>query len=226
MSDHGDHASPRTPKRGIRRKLVIGAALAAAATAGGLAFGEWLASGNGEGYAKSGVAQALTTESVQPSDTLYPGGKSDLVLRIHNPNPFPVAVHSVMPNGPITSDDPACDAAGHGVTFSGAAVSYLIDGNSSHTYTITDALSMATTSANECQNRQFTIPVALNAPISSGPTWYLDADGDGFGDPNMSQQSDTPPAGYIANNGDCNDSNSTIYPNAPEILNMNVFSKG
>jgi len=220
MSDHVDTASPRAPKRGLRRKVVIGLALAGIASAGGLAFGEWLASGNGEGYAKSGTAQALTTESVAPSDTLYPGGKSDLVIRIHNPNPFPVAVHNVMPNGPITSDDPACDAAGHGVTFGGLNVSYLIAANSSQTYTLTDALTMATTSANECQGRQFTIPVALNTPGGTGPTWYADVDGDGFGDPNASLQSETPPAWYIANAGDCDDSNSTVHPGATEVLNM------
>src|SRR5262245_51105532 len=153
MSDHVDQASPRTRKRGLRRKLVVGALAIGIASAAGLAFGAWLASGNGEGYGKSGMAQALTTEFVEPSDTLYPGGKSDLVIRIHNPNPFPVGVHSVMPNGPITSNDAACDSAGHGVTFSGLMVSYLIGANTSETYTLTDALSMASSSANECQDK-------------------------------------------------------------------------
>src|SRR4029453_19022407 len=220
MSDHVDDASPRAPKRGLRRKVVIGIALASVASAAGLAFGEWLASGNGEGYAKSGVAQALTTEFVAPSDTLYPGGKSDLVIRIHNPNPFPVAVHNVMPNGPITSNDPACDAAGHGVTFVGLNVSYLIAANTSQTYTLTDALSMATTSANECQDKSFTVPVALNSIDGGGTTWYLDADADGFGDPFATVQAETPPGGYVANAGDCNDLTAAVTPAATEVLNM------
>ena len=47
-------------------------------------------------------------------------------------------------------------------------------------------------------------------------TWYQDADGDGFGNKNQSQQSCYQPTGYVSDNTDCDDTNVSIYPGAPE----------
>lgn len=47
--------------------------------------------------------------------------------------------------------------------------------------------------------------------------WYRDADGDGFGNNSISRLSCSMPAGYVADNTDCNDSSAAIYPGAPEI---------
>lgn len=52
-------------------------------------------------------------------------------------------------------------------------------------------------------------------------TYYADVDGDAYGDPGnfLDTISCTPPTGYVTDNNDCNDGDSTIHPNALELCN-------
>ena len=49
--------------------------------------------------------------------------------------------------------------------------------------------------------------------------WYLDADGDGCGDPGVVSNACYPPAGYVADGTDCDDNAPAVHPGAPEICN-------
>lgn len=46
-------------------------------------------------------------------------------------------------------------------------------------------------------------------------TWYEDADGDGFGNAVISLSDCNQPAGYVADNTDCDDARDDVYPGAP-----------
>jgi hypothetical protein len=48
-------------------------------------------------------------------------------------------------------------------------------------------------------------------------TWYLDTDGDGYGDDTNSVKACEAPCGYVATPGDCDDSQDDIHPDAEEI---------
>ena len=51
-------------------------------------------------------------------------------------------------------------------------------------------------------------------------TYYLDQDGDGYGDPNKSIIAGTKkPNGYVTDNTDFDDTRATSYPGAPELCN-------
>jgi hypothetical protein len=51
-------------------------------------------------------------------------------------------------------------------------------------------------------------------------TFFKDADGDGFGDPSQSVQACPAPAGYVSNDFDCDDTNSSIKPFIQETCNL------
>jgi len=59
-----------------------------------------------------------------------------------------------------------------------------------------------------------------NGQIDEGlptQTYYADADGDGFGNPDISTVNCAQPDGFVTNNLDCDDTNPNINPNAIEI---------
>jgi hypothetical protein len=60
--------------------------------------------------------------------------------------------------------------------------------------------------------KSFTLKVV---EACTNQAWYADADGDGYGGAPMGR-SCTQPLGTVTNNTDCNDTDPTVYPNAPE----------
>src|SRR3954468_12831832 len=88
--------------------------LAVAASVGVIAsfvYAAWTTNGSGSAYAKAGTASALSTVDVSASTTatLYPGVSGDVLIKVSNPNPFPVVVSGVALNG--TSADIAPDGS-------------------------------------------------------------------------------------------------------------------
>jgi hypothetical protein len=55
-----------------------------------------------------------------------------------------------------------------------------------------------------------------NDPID-GDTYYEDWDGDGYGDANNSMEACDEPHGYVENDDDCDDTNSSVHPGANEV---------
>ena len=49
-------------------------------------------------------------------------------------------------------------------------------------------------------------------------TYYLDDDGDGFGDAASFVLAQSPPMGYVTNSADCDDTDPGVNPNAVEVL--------
>ncbi|WP_439380019.1 hypothetical protein [Amycolatopsis lexingtonensis] len=145
----------------LRRVLVV-TTVVGATLGGGIAVAAWTSSGSGTAGAKAGTASAPSTGTVDASalttGLLYPGVSGAALIRISNPNPYPVKVSSITGNGTPTATG-GCP---------GAAVSWVaqqpnapLDAGATSTLTLTGAVSMLPTADDSCQGAVFTIPVTV-----------------------------------------------------------------
>ena len=155
-------------KRIINRKLAV-AVIAVAFAAVGLVYAAWTTNGTGSAYAKAGSAQAISTIDVSASTTasLYPGVSGDVLIKLDNPNPYPVTVTAITGSGSITADAGHSGCTTTGVTFTNqTGLSLVVPAKSGGVdgvlqQTLTGAASMSNASLNACQGATFTIPVTL-----------------------------------------------------------------
>lgn len=154
-----------------KRNLIGGAVALLVLGVVGLVYAAWTTNGSGSGYAKAGSSQALATVDVSASTTatLYPGATGDVLLKVNNPNSYPVKVTDVTASGAIAVD--AAHAAGcvtTGVTFTnqtGKAIE--IPASAQTQVTLTGAAKMTNASDNGCQGATFVIPVTLTGASSA-----------------------------------------------------------
>ncbi|MGW4210217.1 hypothetical protein ACWEIJ_19670 [Lentzea sp. NPDC004789] len=139
-------------RRYVRRGVIVFAVMTTA-LGSGVAYAAWTSSGSGSATTKAGTAQApVVSGGAVTTGLLYPGGTGDAVVTVSNPNPYPVIVTTVAPNGPATC----------GVTFSQRSPGTALAANSGPVaITLTGAVTMGSNAANTCQGASIDVPVLV-----------------------------------------------------------------
>jgi hypothetical protein len=159
-----------------RRRFIFGGIALLVLGVVGFVYAAWVADGTGSGYAKAQNGNAVTTNVIPSADvtaTLYPGADGNLKLQVANSNPYPVKVTDVdqTPSSTITSNVPACDAGGTGVTVNATTLEnavtpgspILVPANDFTTTTLSNVVHMSNSSDTNCQGARFEVPVDLAA---------------------------------------------------------------
>lgn len=157
-----DHSTTRRVRRMGGRLAVAVAVTSLAGT--GIAYAYWESGGTGTGSAQTATmtisAAALSGES--PNSTLFPGGTADAILKIQNPNGFPVQVVGITAGGTPQAGN-GCSPTG--VTFTSPATytdpQFSLPANQTTVLHLAGAMSMSTSSASTCQGQTFSLPVTV-----------------------------------------------------------------
>lgn len=132
----------------------------------GVAYAFVTSSGSGTAVATTGSMQTVTIDAIaqDPSESLLPGATADATFAVDNPNPVAVTLVSVVQNGTISvSGGSGCTLADSGVTFAnqtGLSIS-IPASTSDYDIDLLGAMSMASSSADGCQNATFSIPITI-----------------------------------------------------------------
>ena len=154
--------------RQIGARATAATVLTGVVLAAGVAFAAWTATGTGTGYAKAGTAQALTTldGSGSVTNTLVPSGTGDFVIKISNPNAYPVSLTAATLTGSVTATGGIGTCTTTGVTVSQSAIDatlpHTIAANGTWTDVVSVGASMDNTSQNGCQGATLTQSVTLS----------------------------------------------------------------
>lgn len=99
-------------------------------------------------------------------------------------------------------------------TFSGGSPASSADANPLVLYDTPGTYDVSLTAANGALNDIETLTGYITVTSN---TYYLDSDGDGYGDDNFTTEACSTPSNFVSIGGDCEPLNNSIYPGAPEL---------
>jgi hypothetical protein len=158
--------------RSVARTLALVIAIVAVTLGGAsIAYGYWSAGGVGSGFGATGTTTAqVSLSSGTPTASLLPGGQSDVVLTMTNPNAARVRVSSLaldttQGTGGFTVDTNHSTCALGALSFatqtnggSGWSVPGKVGStNGTLTVTLSSSLAMSVSAVNACQGATFTV---------------------------------------------------------------------
>lgn len=163
-------------KRSTRRVAVATAiVLALGLGAGTAAYAYWRAGGTGAGSGATGTTVALTISAGTPSSALYPGGQTNVVATVSNPNYSPIHLTALSLDTTQGTGGFTVDAGHSGCSVAALSYSTQTNGgsgwtvpsrvgaiNGSLSVTLTNALSLSSSAANACQGATFTVYLAAS----------------------------------------------------------------
>jgi hypothetical protein len=160
----------RPTARTAGRTLVTALLVLGAMAGGGAASAFWSGSGGGTGAEATGTPASVRLSPGTPAATLAPGGQTGVVLRLSNPNAFPVAVRSLVLDTSGGSGGFAVDAGHAGCAVGTLGFTTQTNGGNGWTVpagsggvdgtlavTLTGALRMGAGAADACQGAAFTV---------------------------------------------------------------------
>ena len=156
--------------RGRRTRVLLGAAAAlVVGVSSGTAYAYLTSTGSGTGAALVDPPFPVTVEAATGTvtDELVPGGRGDLLVRLDNPNDFPVDIVAVAAGtGTVTESGGIGSCTNTGVAVFpqiGLRISVAPNANSDHpvSVVIPNGVTMGTTSDSGCQGATFHVPVAI-----------------------------------------------------------------
>ena len=145
-----------------RRRVVAAAVGGTVLLGGGAAMAAWTIAGEGPGDARAITPDALLVDDQATAlGDLYPGASGDVVVRVRNPNPYPVVLQTARfgtvtasgtcPQASVSPVAPAMPIPGS-VTLS--------DGDW-HELTLADAVAMDFAAPDDCKGAGFSVRVTV-----------------------------------------------------------------
>lgn len=152
-----------------RSGVAVAASAALVLGGAGAAIAFWSTTGSGPGSATAGQLQTLTTQALvqgAPGQApLAPGGTADVVVKVTNPNAYPVQLYSVASAGAAAPDSSHPQCATTGVSFQNPLApltpAVTIPANGTQTVTLPGSVSMSMASDAGCQGALFNLPLTL-----------------------------------------------------------------
>jgi hypothetical protein len=169
-----------------------------------------------------------------PSDGSLTGpSTASAPVTVSNSAPSAPAV-ALVPSLPTSNDSLTCQMTSFGVDPDDDPVthtrSWTLNGVLSvHTGTYLSAVWTSDQDVVECSGTASdgaatSLPGTDSVIVCDQSTWYVDGDGDGFGDYASEVETCTPDPGWISVSGDCDDNDPTVYPTAGDTATDSIDS--